>query len=206
MSGIYFHAASASTTETFENYNLGEIDGQGAWSENPSTPSTNVFVVTDGIVAQSGSKCLYVDYDEVSTVERLFTAESNQVDITFYIRTNNAPGNSTRFGLADSDGTDGGAQAAHLRIFGNDLQNYNGSTWAAITNSNVISNNIWYKIRIVATLSSNNFVLYLNDVQQGGTHSFRANQTQLDRFYLNCSGSPGGADIWVDNIDIVLSE
>jgi hypothetical protein len=203
MANLLFYVKTPDTTETFEDYNLGEIDGQGNWVENPTTPSTNVFVVTDSI-AQAGSKCLYADYDATSIVDRLFPAEPDQVDITFYIRTNNAAGNSTRFGLADTNSDDGNKQGPHIRINANDLQHYNGSIWADITNSNVISNNIWYKIRIVADLSSDNFMLYFNDAQQGGTHIFRVNQTQFDRFYLNCSGGAGGADIYIDTIDLIL--
>jgi len=200
---ILFHVPDSSTTETFEDYNLGELDGQGNWVEHPSTPSTDIFMVTDSI-AQTGSKCVYVNYDAASTIENVFSAEPGIVDITFYVRSDNVAGNTARFGLANGDGVDGGKQAAHIRINGSDFQNYNGSTWANITNSNVLSNDTWHKIRIVANSISNNFEFYLDNLKRGTTHDFRANQASLDRFYLNCSGGAGGADIWVDSIDLIL--
>jgi hypothetical protein len=193
----------ADVTETFESYTVGEIDGQGDWSEVGA--STDDYKVLDtGGVAHGGTKFLFSDGSGSSnSVVLEFTSEDEQVDATFYVRSTNASGNNPRFGFSASPYSSSD-QGPHIRVYRSDLQNYDGSSWQDITSANVISDDTWYKIRIVVDISANTFELYLDDVKQGTTHDFRNNLSSIAAFHVNCGGSVAGDDLYFDDLEITL--
>lgn len=193
----------ADISDDFESYGTGEIDGQGNWSEYSA--STNIFLVTDAVAHGGSTNSLFTDTDGATHQIYLdFGHEAVRVDVTFFIYFVDAAGNCPRFGIADDSSGLATHQGPHLRVNGNDIQNYDGSSWQDITVGNVISDTTWYKIRIIADVSAAKFEIYLDDVKQGTTHDFRVSVSYLSHFYSDTGGSTSGDDSYIDDVEITL--
>lgn len=192
-------AVGAFLSDDFESYSLGEIDGQGSWSE--TAPSTNKFMVVSSPV-NGGVRALHADKvtGNNDSIELALGTQTSDFSAEFEVRSNDAGGSTPRMILSNGDPTVSSNNGPYLRISGNDFQAFDGTAWQDVTTGNVVSNNTWYKIKIVLSLASDNFEFFLDDVKQGTTHSFRDNQTQITNFSITTAGATDGDDLFVDDM------
>ena len=185
--------------DNFDNFTIGEISGQGAWVEESA--STDIYMVTS---AQSyiGSQCLFVDNDAADdALLRIISPQTGTFGYSFYVRTNDAAGNTPRMGFFEGDAA-GGWNGPYFRINGNDIQNFDGLSWQDITTGDLISSDTWYKISGTVDITSDTFTLFVNDTQYGTNHDFRDDQDHIDEFGITTGGSTSGDDLYIDGLRI----
>ena len=142
-------AQGALVTDNFETYADGsDLGGQGSWTAGDA-------VVTSGQESpfdSGGSQSAHIN--TTSTCSSNFTAEQNELTVTFDLRLDNYNANPG-LSLISS----GGTQAVYFRFAlytGSAMRIYNaGSGWTDVTTENVAVDT-WYRIQLVNDIVNDN--------------------------------------------------